>query len=170
MSRSHSSHPIAIATLTLAAFISGCRDNEQPAARVMAAPSVIDFDTRGGSVGFDGTYTSRTSSGGFTHISHVAVKGNLVVGYEYFSNGTTTGGWAWTGTITPDPSNPNHGDISGFGTKNDLCCGPIINFTISSGGGVNRNADGSATLFIGGDDSRFGPFGTVAYRRGEDEQ
>jgi hypothetical protein len=135
----------------------------------MAAPSVLAFDTHGGSAGFDGTYTSRkTLAGGFTHISHVAVKGNLVVGYEYFSNGTTTGGWAWTGTITPDPFSSTRANISGSGTKNDLCCGSI-NFTINSGG-VARNADGSATLFIGGTDPRFGDFGTVAYRRGEDEQ
>ena len=169
MSRSLSSHPIAIATLTLAAFISGCRDNEQPAARVMAAPSVVALDIQGGSAGFDGTYASRArQSGGFTHISHVAVKGNLVVGYEYFSNGTTTGGWAWTGTIAADPFDPNRGTITGIGTKNDLCCGSI-NFTITSGS-VVRNADGSATLFIGATDPRFGDFGTVAYRRGEDEQ
>ena len=168
MSHSHSSHPTAIAALILVAFVFGCRDKEPTAVPVMAAPDVIAFDREDGSVGFDGKYTNRTLSGGFTHISQAVVKGNLVVGYEYFSNGTTTGGWAWTGTIAPDPANPNRGTITGIGTKNDLCCGSI-NFTITSGG-IVRDPDGSATLFVGATDPRFGDFGTVAYRRGEDGQ
>lgn len=166
MSR-HASHPIAIATLTLLALVAACRDKEQPAAPVLAPSNLAAFDAENGSVGFDGKYTNRTKqSGGFTHVDQAAVKGNLVVGYHYFSNGTTTGGWAWTGTIAIDPSDPNRGTITGIGTKNDLCCGSI-NFTLTNGG-IVRNADGSATLFYGSTDPRFGDFGDVAYRHGQD--
>jgi hypothetical protein len=168
MSRSLSIHPVAIAALTLIPLVSGCRDNEQPAAPVIAIPNAVAFDAEEGTpVGFDGKYTSRVKqSGGFVHVDQAAVKGNLVVGYHYFSNGTTTGGWAWTGTITPDASDPNRGTITGSGTKNDLCCGSI-NFTLTNGG-IARNADGSVTLFYGSTDPRFGDFGAVSTRHGQD--
>ena len=167
MTRSRTPYTLAIAALVLVALVPACRDKELPAAPLVASRDLIAFDGKDASVGFDGKYTNRFKlSGGFTHIDQAVVKVNLVVGYHYFSNGTTTGGWAWTGTIAPDPTNPNLGTITGIGTKNDLCCGSI-NFTLTSGS-IVRNPDGSAALFYGSTDPRFGDFGSAAYRHGEE--
>jgi hypothetical protein len=168
MIRRRTSYTMAMAGLVLIALVPACRDKQPPSAPLIAPSDRIAFDAEEGSVGFDGKYTNREKqSGGFTHIDQAAVKGNLVVGYHYFSNGTTTGGWAWTGTIAPDPTNPTRGTITGIGTKNDLCCGSI-NFTLTNGG-IVRYPDGSATLFYGSTDPRFGDFGSVAYRHGEND-
>src|SRR2546423_14249420 len=99
MSRSRTSYTIIISSFVLVALVPACRDKQPPSSPVIPPPDHIAFDAEASSVGFDGKYTDRVKqSGGFTHIDQAAVKGNLFVGYHYFSNGTTTGGWAWTGT------------------------------------------------------------------------
>jgi hypothetical protein len=67
---------------------------------------------------FDGTYTSTvTLPDGFTHTETDTVTGLSVVGEQDFTNGSASGSFTFTGTITL--LNPTLGFISGTGVINN---------------------------------------------------
>jgi hypothetical protein len=84
---------------------------------------------------FDGTYTSTVVlPGGFTHTETDVVTGLSVTSDHDFTNGVSSGGFDWTGTISP--MGPTFGVITGSGT--------IDNF------GIRPFTLGPSTIFFNG--------------------
>jgi pimeloyl-ACP methyl ester carboxylesterase len=109
---------------------------------------------------FDGTYTSTVQIGGYTHTETDVVSGNSVNSVHNFTNGTFSGSFVWTGTITPSSTDPNSGLITGQGIINNAGTRP---FTLASGS-VVVNSDDSADLLWAATDPKFGPIGGTAHR------
>jgi hypothetical protein len=73
---------------------------------------------------FDGTYTSTVVlPGGFTHTETDVVTGLSVVGDHDFTDGVSSGGFDWTGTISF--TSPTSGDITGSGTIDNVGIRPF---------------------------------------------
>jgi hypothetical protein len=109
-------------------------------------------------VDFDGTYTSTTSIGNWTHTETDIVSGITVSGTQTFTDGAAFGEFSWTGDI--DWTSPTAGTITGQGTIDNDGVRP---FTLTSGS-IVLNPNGIAALYWSGVDPKFGPIGGSAYK------
>jgi hypothetical protein len=122
---------------------------------------------------FDGTYTGVAELGdGYTHtetdiVSEIPASTPLVAvgttianvsGIHTFTNGSVSGSFIWTGTITL--TGPTSGVITGQGIIDNAGVRP---FTLTAGG-VSLDADGNANLYWGGVDPVFGGIGWTTQR------
>lgn len=134
-----------------------------PGAPIPGGSAILDAEcTPQPGVSFDGVYRNSWTSGDFLHTDVATVTGLSVTGSHTFTNGSVSGGWDWTGTITPSPTDPTQGTITGEGTRWDSCCGTMT-FTLDSGA-ISVNADGTAQLFYEATHPEWGKFGSAAYR------
>jgi hypothetical protein len=106
---------------------------------------------------WSGTYTSTSVlSDGYTHTETDLVTGLQVTGVHTFTNGSSSGEFDWTGTLSP--TSPTSATLTGSGTIHNLGVRP---FTIEFGG-LYLNND-VFTLYWSGIDPRFGPIGWTTY-------
>ena len=98
---------------------------------------------------WSGTYTSTSVlSDGYTHTETDLVTGLQVTGVHTFTNGSSSGEFDWTGTLSP--TSPTSATLTGSGTIHNLGVRP---FTIEFGG-LYLNND-VFTLYWSGIDPRF---------------
>jgi hypothetical protein len=109
---------------------------------------------------FDGKYTSTGSfPDGWTHTENDQVTGLSAEGTHTFTNPSHdpgfVGSFTWTAQLSPT-SNPNVDELSGSGVIHN---NGVRDFTLT--GEVHLNANGTATLFWNGTDTKFGPIGST---------
>lgn len=109
---------------------------------------------------FDGEYNStRVLADGFTHVERITVSGLNATARHTFTNGSASGGFDWTGTITQTAA--DRGTIAGNGTITNLGTRP---FTLLPGSSIGRNAAGIMSINWTGTDPRFGGIGWTSDR------
>lgn len=109
---------------------------------------------------FDGEYNStRVLADGFTHAERITVSGLNMTARHTFTNGSASGSFDWTGTITQTAA--DRGTISGRGTITNL---GTRAFMLLPGSSIGRNAAGIMSINWTGTDPRFGGIGWTSDR------
>ena len=133
---------------------SGILSPAQAGALITGAKSVFVY------LEFDGQYANIVqASDGYVHFENDSVTGLSVSGSHTFTNGTVTGSFTWSGTISVSASFASTATISGTGVIQNQGTRPFV-----VTGDIAVNPDGSGVLNWGGMDPVFGPIGGIAYR------
>jgi hypothetical protein len=115
-----------------------------------------------GAASSSGVYARAHQIGAFLHTERAIVSGPSVTAHHAFTNGTSSGTFDWTGTISASAATPMTGTIAGGGNRFDSCCGTVA-FTLTSGS-IVVNANGTASLSWNATSSQFGAFGETDSR------
>jgi hypothetical protein len=115
-----------------------------------------------GAASSSGIYARAHQIGAFLHTERAIVTGPSVIAHHAFTDGTSSGTFDWTGTISASAATPMTGTIAGGGNRFDSCCGTVA-FTLTSGS-IAVNANGTASLSWNATSSQFGAFGETDSR------